>query len=109
MKGNGKSVSDIRELSEFTEIEMNIGYDKITVNFGPEQSLEIIGDENIVPIIKTKVINGVLTITFVRSKDNYADPFTKIVNQNIHEKQYKYMKKIQETEGKHLKRSILYC
>ena len=63
VKGNGKSISEIRELSEFTEIEISIAYDKITVNFGPEQSLEIIGDENIVPIIKTKVINGALTIS----------------------------------------------
>ena len=73
VKGNGKSVSEIRELSEFTEIEMNIGYDKITVNFGPAQSLEIIGDENIVPIIKTKVINGVLTISSDSSLQTEAE------------------------------------
>ena len=63
VKGNGKSVSEIRELSEFTEIEMSIAYDKIVVNFGAVQSLQIIGDENIVSLIKTRVSNEVLTIS----------------------------------------------
>ena len=63
VKGNGKSVSEIRDLKEFTEIEMSIAYDKIVVNFGAVQSLQIIGDENIVPLIKTQVSNGVLTIS----------------------------------------------
>ena len=63
VRGNGTSISEIRDLKEFTEIEMSIAYDKIVVNFGAVQSLQIIGDENIIPLIKTRVSNGVLTIS----------------------------------------------
>ena len=61
--GNGNSYSEIRDLSEFTEIEINIEYDKIIVNSSSEKSLKIVGDENIVPLIKTKIINGILKIS----------------------------------------------
>ncbi len=62
MKGNGNLVSEMRDLPEYTEIEMYIAYDKITVNAGVQQSFKIQGDENIVPHIQTTVINGVLQI-----------------------------------------------
>ena len=63
VQGNGKSVSEIRNLPEFTEIEISIGYDKVTVNSSSEQSLIIMGDENIVSLIQTKVVNGILKIS----------------------------------------------
>ena len=44
--GNGNSYSEIRDLSEFTEIEINIGYDKIIINSSSDKSLKIVGDEN---------------------------------------------------------------
>ncbi len=62
IKGNGNLITETRDLPEFAEIEIYIAYDKITVNAGVHQSFKIIGDENIVPLVQTKVINGVLQI-----------------------------------------------
>ena len=62
VKGNGNLASEIRELSKFKAIEIAIGYDKIFANCGEEPSLHIVGDENILPLITTRVSKGILTI-----------------------------------------------
>ena len=62
VKGNGNVASEIRELSKFKAIEIAIGYDKILVNCGQKPSLHIVGDENILPLITTRVSKGILTI-----------------------------------------------
>ena len=73
MKGNGNLVTEMRDLPEFIEIEMYIAYDKITVNAGARQSFKIIGDENIVPLVQTQVINGVLQISSDSSFNTKAE------------------------------------
>ena len=62
VKGNGNFVSEMRELSKFKAIEIAIGYDKILVNCGEEPSLHISGDENILPLITTRISKGILRI-----------------------------------------------
>ena len=62
VKGNGKLASEIRTLSNFKAIEIAIGYDRIIVNCGQKPSVHIAGDENILPLITTKIKKGILTI-----------------------------------------------
>ena len=62
VKGNGNLASEIRELSKFKAIEIAICYDKILVNCGKEPSIHISGDENILPLITTRISKGILTI-----------------------------------------------
>ena len=62
VKGNGNLVSEMRKLSNFKAIEITIGYDKILVNCSEEPSLHISGDENILPLITTRISKGILRI-----------------------------------------------
>ena len=62
VKGNGNLASEMRKLSKFKAIEIAIGYDKIIVNCGQKPSHHISGDENILPLIATRISKGVLKI-----------------------------------------------
>ena len=62
VKGNGNLASEMRTLSNFKAIEISIGYDKIIVNCGQKPSLHISGDENILPLITTRISKGMLKI-----------------------------------------------
>ena len=73
VKGNGNLASEIRELSKFKAIEIAIGYDKILVNCGEEPSLHISGDENILPLITTRISKGILTIESDSTFETKAD------------------------------------
>ena len=73
VKGNGNFVSEIRELSKFKAIEIAIGYDKIIVNCDGEPSLHISGDENILPLITTRISKGILRIESDSTFETKAD------------------------------------
>jgi len=73
VKGNGNFVSEMRELSKFKAIEIAIGYDKILVNCGQEPSLHISGDENILPLITTRISKGILRIESDSTFETKAD------------------------------------
>ena len=73
VKGNGNFVSEMRELSKFKAIEITIGYDKIIVNCGQNPSLHISGDENILPLITTKISKGILRIESDSTFETKAD------------------------------------
>ena len=73
VKGNGNLASEMRELSNFKAIEIAIGYDKILVNCGEEPSLHISGDENILPLITTRVQKGTLIIGSDSTFETKAD------------------------------------
>ena len=62
VKGNGNFSSEMRELTKFKAIKITIGYDKIIVNCDQEPSIQISGDENILPLITTRVQKGTLII-----------------------------------------------
>ena len=74
VKGNGNLASEMRKLSNFKAIEISIGYDKILVNCGQEPSIHISGDENILPLITTRISKGILKIesdsTFKTNSDS---------------------------------------
>jgi hypothetical protein len=65
--GNGKVKEETREVGEFSGVE--VGYSiEATVTIGPKTSVKLEGEENLLPLIKTEVKNGVLT-TRVDGKD----------------------------------------
>lgn len=67
-KGSGKRQTQKREIPNFTSISTNGAFD-IQVVAQKEPSLEIEGDDNILPLVETEVSNNVLHI---RSKENYS-------------------------------------
>ena len=73
VKGNGNLASEMRKLSNFKAIEITIGYDKILVNCGEEPSIHISGDENILPLITTRISKGILTIESDSTFETKAD------------------------------------
>ena len=73
VKGNGNLASEMRKLSNFKAIEIAIGYDKIIVNCGEEPSIHISGDENILPLITTRISKGILTIESDSTFETKAD------------------------------------
>ena len=73
VKGNGNLASEMRKLSNFKSIEITISYDKILVNCGQEPSLHISGDENILPLITTRISKGILKIESDSTFETKAD------------------------------------
>ena len=73
VKGNGNLASEMRKLSNFKAIEITIGYDKILVNCGEEPSIHISGDENILPLITTRISKGILRIESDSTFETKAD------------------------------------
>jgi hypothetical protein len=59
--GSGVAVTETRELPEFDAIELHIKAD-VQVQIGKPTALEITGDDNIVPLVKTEVSDGRLAI-----------------------------------------------
>jgi len=68
VRGSGVRKTEKRELASFTAIDASGAYD-IEVNSQKTASFEIEGDDNILPLIKTEVRNGVL---LVRSDERYS-------------------------------------
>jgi len=55
-------ITETREVSGFTSIDMST-MGKVLINQGQSESLNISGSDNLVPLIKTTVSNGVLDIS----------------------------------------------
>src|SRR6185369_5273518 len=68
VKGSGKRVVQKRDIQPFTSISTEGAYN-INIVCQKEQSLEIEGDDNILPLITTDVSNNVL---HVKSRQNYS-------------------------------------
>ncbi|MBL8879680.1 MAG: DUF2807 domain-containing protein [Phycisphaerales bacterium] len=64
--GSGVSMTERRTVAEFNEIELR-GIGTIELGIGTPTDLEVSGDDNIVPLIKTEVINKRLTISAEKS------------------------------------------
>ena len=73
VKGDGNLASEMRKLSNFRAIEISIGYDKIRVNCSQKPSILISGDENILPLITTRISKGVLKIESDSTFETKAD------------------------------------
>lgn len=60
--GSGTMKVEKRNVPAFTALDISGAYE-VEIVIKPEQSLEIEGDDNLLPLIKTEVKNGVLNIT----------------------------------------------
>ena len=56
-KGSGNIVSELRELPSFTEIDLSGSCD-LRIQIGPEQKVEVWGDDNLIDRIRTEVTGG---------------------------------------------------
>lgn len=61
IKGNGKIITEKRTTTDYDEIKI-AGFFDIELIAGKEGNITLLGEENIVPKIKTEVENGVLKI-----------------------------------------------
>ncbi|HEX3072314.1 MAG TPA: head GIN domain-containing protein [Ignavibacteriales bacterium] len=61
VRGNGNEVTEKRGVSGFTKIDVGGAY-AVNITLGDTESLEIIGDENLMKYIRTEVDGGVLHI-----------------------------------------------
>lgn len=66
MIGSGKKASETRRVDNFAQLELR-GVGRIEVTIGNRQPLELSGDDNILPLIETKVADGKLVIDTMRS------------------------------------------
>lgn len=64
--GSGKKARETRVVDNFTQLEL-LGVGRVEVTIGNLRPLELSGDDNILPLIETKVTNGKLVIRTIRS------------------------------------------
>ena len=62
VKGSGVSASETRVVANFTSIEAS-GVGKLSVRVGDSESLRITADNNLLPLIKSEVREGVLILS----------------------------------------------
>lgn len=62
VKGSGVAASETRSVASFDAIDAK-GVGKLKLRIGDAESLKIIADDNILPLIKTEVKDGVLTLS----------------------------------------------
>ena len=72
VKGSGNVIKENRELSAFNAIDVGSAF-HVFIKIGEPQSLLIETDDNLIPLIETKVKNGELTIS---TKKNITTPET---------------------------------
>lgn len=61
VKGSGVEKTEQRDVGTFTAVDVS-GACKVNITCGKTQSVEVSGDDNIVPLIKTEVRGGVLHV-----------------------------------------------
>ena len=69
VEGEGPIVTKTLQLEQFSSIEMQ-GVDDVYITYGTEQSVRVKGNENIIPRIKTEVVNGTWYIEL--ENENYG-------------------------------------
>jgi hypothetical protein len=60
-RGSGKIISEIREVKDFTKIQISYPA-QVVISQGEAESLTIEADDNVAAVIHTEVVNGVLEI-----------------------------------------------
>jgi hypothetical protein len=83
VSGNGNVVAENREVSGFSEIDAG-GMFKIILEQSNQESLKIETDENLMPLIRTKVLNNVLKISSDRPIRNSKNLNIYITFRDIH-------------------------
>lgn len=61
IKGSGVTGSELREVGEFTALSVQHAI-QANVTIGPEQSVTVQGDDNLVPLVETRISNGQLHV-----------------------------------------------
>ncbi|PKN23541.1 MAG: hypothetical protein CVU65_13965 [Deltaproteobacteria bacterium HGW-Deltaproteobacteria-22] len=61
IEGSGVIVEEKREVKGFTEVRISGGYE-VKITAGQEESLVLVGDDNLLPLITTVVEDGVLIV-----------------------------------------------
>ena len=61
--GSGVSMTETRADSNYFELDISIAFDQIIVHCGSGYSMTIVGDDNIIPLIITKIKDDVLYIS----------------------------------------------
>ena len=69
ISGSGKVIKENRKLNTFHGLDVGSTF-TINITQGTPQSVSIETDDNIMPIIKTKVKNGILKVTTQGNIDN---------------------------------------
>ncbi|HUQ08124.1 MAG TPA: head GIN domain-containing protein [Kofleriaceae bacterium] len=68
VKGNGKARTEQRTVPAFDALSLS-GAMEVEVTVGGTQSIELSGDENVLPVIRTRVVKGALVVD---SKEGYS-------------------------------------
>mgnify|MGYP001431883678 CR=1 FL=1 len=79
IKGSGNIISENRELTNFSSISL-MGNMDVNIKYFDEYNCTVISDDNLIPYIKTEVINNNLQISI---KKNYSSTEGIKVNVNI--------------------------
>lgn len=72
VKGSGVKATETRAVAAFTAIDAT-GVGKLKLRVGEEDSLKITADDNILPIIKTEVKDGVLVLSTKGAMNSKTD------------------------------------
>lgn len=80
--GSGRVATETRQLAEFDEIEFRIAGD-LHVVIGKPTPLQVEGDDNILPLIKTEVRDGRLVISAESSFKTKHDPEFRVTVANL--------------------------
>tara|TARA_B110000093_G_scaffold178454_1_gene217038 strand:+ start:1677 stop:2405 length:729 start_codon:yes stop_codon:yes gene_type:complete len=67
-KGSGVEKKEVRDIGEFRGVDLGISAD-VAITYGENPSLNIVADDNILPIITTEVVDGELSIS---SNESYS-------------------------------------
>ena len=73
IKGSGVSITETRLDSNYFALDISIAFDQIIIHSGSEYSMTIIGDDNIVPHIITKVKDDMLYISSDQELETKAE------------------------------------
>jgi hypothetical protein len=66
VKGSGKVTTENRSVGKFSKINMKGAYD-VEVNVGPDTSLKITGDDNLLKLVETNVVDGALVLSTTKN------------------------------------------
>lgn len=64
--GSGKAVTETRSVASFNEVKL-VGGGEVVFEKGSESSVTVTIDDNLLPLLKTEVSNGVLSINYIQS------------------------------------------
>jgi putative autotransporter adhesin-like protein len=82
--GSGKPGSERREVGAFTAVDVS-GVIELDLKVGPERSIEITGDDNLLELVQTEVEGDRLVVTAKKNLDPDLPLVVHVVNPDFHE------------------------